>query len=174
MPSHSHVLNSYSPEEFCEALRELRERQGITLDKIAEATKIPVYLFEGLEHNDLRRWPHGLFRRSFFRDYAKAIGLPVAEACAEFVRLFPDAAPAEVPVETPAATPEQPQPLTQAVDAVVGVWKRIANEMSQMSQRLKSEPGKDDDEPKTRKWVSDARRVGPGAPRIRVRIKVPR
>lgn len=106
MPSHSHVLHACSAEEFCDALRELRERQRITLDTIAEATKIPAYLFEGLEHNDLRRWPSGLFRRSFFRDYAQAIGLPVAEACAEFVRFFPEAEPPPaVPPEAAADTP---------------------------------------------------------------------
>jgi cytoskeletal protein RodZ len=107
MPSHSHVLHACSAEEFCEALRELRERQRITLDTIAEATKIPAYMFDGLEHNDLRRWPNGLFRRSFFRDYAHAIGLPVAEACAEFVRFFPEAEPAPVPAETAAPAPER-------------------------------------------------------------------
>ena len=47
-------------------------------------------MFAALERSDLRRWPNGLFRRSFFRDYVRMIGLPVAEACDEFVRLFPD------------------------------------------------------------------------------------
>ena len=47
-------------------------------------------MFAALERSDLRRWPKGLFRRSFFRDYARMIGVPVAESCAEFVRLFPD------------------------------------------------------------------------------------
>ena len=94
-------LPTDSRREFCVFLKTARERKGITLDTIAAATKIPAYLFAGLERNDLRRWPKGLFRRSFFRDYVKTIGLP-DDLCAEFVRLFPDdpgaavAAPAAV------------------------------------------------------------------------------
>jgi hypothetical protein len=90
MPFNSEFLPTYSRQEFCRALKSVRERKGITLAEIAAATKIPASLFAGLENNDLRRWPKGLFRRSFFRDYIGMIGLPVAETCDEFVRLFPD------------------------------------------------------------------------------------
>ncbi|HEX8032180.1 MAG TPA: helix-turn-helix transcriptional regulator [Vicinamibacterales bacterium] len=90
MPFHNEGLPTQSRHEFCLALKAARERKGISLSQIADATKIPASLFAGLERNDLRRWPRGLFRRSFFRDYARAIGLPLAEACDEFVRLFPD------------------------------------------------------------------------------------
>lgn len=103
MSSHTNVLHAYSPEEFCHALKSVREQQGLSLDVISEATKIPAYLFAGLERNDLRRWPTGLFRRSFFRDYAHAIGLPVSEACAAFARLFPEAAPEPAVPQSPAA-----------------------------------------------------------------------
>jgi hypothetical protein len=86
-----------SRQEFCLALKAARERNGTTLADISAATKIPASVLAALERGDLRAWPNGLYRRSFFRDYARAIGVPVAEACAEFVRLFPDgggAAPA--------------------------------------------------------------------------------
>jgi cytoskeletal protein RodZ len=84
------ILPTYSRLEFCRALKSVRERKGITLDEIAAATKVPASLFAALEHNDLRRWPKGLFRRAFFRDYVGMIGLPIAETCDEFVRLFGD------------------------------------------------------------------------------------
>ena len=90
MPFNNDFLPTYSRLEFCRALKSVRERKGITLDEIAAATKIPASLFAALEKNDLRRWPQGLFRRSFFRDYVGMIGLPVAETCDEFVRLFND------------------------------------------------------------------------------------
>lgn len=90
MPFNSESSYNDSRLEFCLALKGARERRGITLAEIADATKIPAYLFAGLERNDLRRWPKGLFRRSFFRDYARMIGLDPAEACAEFTRFFPD------------------------------------------------------------------------------------
>ena len=90
MPFNSESSYNDSRLEFCLALKAARERKGITLAQIADSTKIPAYLFAGLERSDLRRWPKGLFRRSFFRDYARMIGLEPGEACAEFTRLFPD------------------------------------------------------------------------------------
>ena len=90
MPFNSESSYTESCQEFCLALKATRERKGITLAQIANATKIPAYMFAALERCDLRRWPKGLFRRSFFRDYARMIGLPPAETCAEFIRLFPD------------------------------------------------------------------------------------
>jgi cytoskeletal protein RodZ len=90
LPLNTEGLPTHSREEFCLALKALRERNGVALSEIESTTKIPAYLFVALERNDLSRWPKGLFRRAFFRDYARMIGLPVAEACAEFVRLFPD------------------------------------------------------------------------------------
>jgi len=90
MPLNLDSLPSSSHQDFCLALKAGRERKGITLAEIADTTKIPAALFAALERGDLRRWPKGLFRRCFFRDYVRTIGLPVAEVCAEFVRLFPD------------------------------------------------------------------------------------
>ncbi|MEO8679875.1 MAG: helix-turn-helix domain-containing protein [Vicinamibacterales bacterium] len=103
MPLNSESLSAHSRQEFCLALRAAREGKGITLAEIADTTKIPASLFAALEHNDLRRWPTGLFRRSFFRDYVGMIGVPVAAACAEFVRLFPDDEGAERTEATGAA-----------------------------------------------------------------------
>ncbi len=103
MHSNSGSVASPSREEFCLALKAARERTGITLADIASATKIPASLLDALERCDLRYWPKGIFRRSFFRDYARTIGLSVAETCAEFVRLFPD--DDRSAVTEPAATP---------------------------------------------------------------------
>jgi hypothetical protein len=101
---HSESLSTHSRQEFCLALKAARERNGITLAAIADSTKVPAFMFAALERNDLRRWPKGLFRRSFFRDYARMIGVPVAETCAEFVRLFPDQEGAELTKAAGAAT----------------------------------------------------------------------
>lgn len=84
-----------------------RERKGISLAQIAATTKIPAYMFAALERNDLRRWPKGLFRRSFFKDYVREIGLPVAETCEAFVRLFPDDESAQLTKVAEAADVEQ-------------------------------------------------------------------
>ena len=77
-------------ESFGRRLRSERERRRITLELIAANTKIGVSLLKGLERDDFSRWPSGLFRRSFMRSYAEAIGLDAEETVREFVERFPD------------------------------------------------------------------------------------
>lgn len=71
-------------------LRRERERRQIALSSIAANTKISVALFEGLERDDVSRWPSGIFRRAFIRAYAEAIGLDAGAVTREFLDLFPD------------------------------------------------------------------------------------
>src|SRR4030095_7447801 len=77
-------------ETFGTRLRLQREEQQIPLATIAEQTKIKLSLLEGLERDDVGRWPTGLFRRSYFRAYASAIGLDPDRMLREFQRLYPD------------------------------------------------------------------------------------
>ena len=173
----NHTLTTNSCQEFCLALKTARERKGITLDEIAERTKIPASLFAELERNDLRRWPQGLFRRSFFRDYARLIGVPVTEACAEFVRLFLDEEPAGPATPVEASTGPLRPPLLEAAHrglaVIAGAWKRGADSMSTLMARLAPPAGEPAAEPEARPWSTDARRVGSATPRLRVRIKLP-
>ncbi|HWI16945.1 MAG TPA: helix-turn-helix transcriptional regulator [Vicinamibacterales bacterium] len=180
MPASAVDLLTDSCQEFCRALKAARESQGITLSQISNATKIPADLFAALERSDLRRWPKGLFRRSFFRDYAKSIGLPVEEASATFARLFPDeTSPAAPPIEATPAPAERPSletQLRQGVAAIAAACTRALGEIRQMSGWLRREQPAAEQAPMRQhepgEWVSDARRVG--SPRIRIRIKVPR
>jgi hypothetical protein len=75
---------------FASRLRLERERRGISVDTIAAVTSVSPELWEGLERNDLSRWPSGVFARSFVRGYARAIGLDEADVVDEFCRLFPN------------------------------------------------------------------------------------
>jgi transcriptional regulator with XRE-family HTH domain len=77
-------------ESFGRRLRRERERRQIALASIAENTKISVSLFEDLERDDVARWPSGIYRRSFIRAYADAIGLDADATTREFVERFPD------------------------------------------------------------------------------------
>ena len=63
---------------FGRRLRDARERKGIALEAVAESTKIKMSLLAGLERGDVSRWPNGIFRRAFVREYAAAIGLQPA------------------------------------------------------------------------------------------------
>jgi hypothetical protein len=71
-------------------MREQRERQQVALSTIAEQTKIKVSLLEALEHDDVSRWPSGIFRRAFVRAYAHAIGLEPDIVLREFLEIYPD------------------------------------------------------------------------------------
>lgn len=77
-------------KEFGAALREERERRGISLDVIAQKTKVSASVLAGLEKGDLSRWPSGIFRRAFVRSYATAVGLDPETTLAEFQRVFPE------------------------------------------------------------------------------------
>jgi cytoskeletal protein RodZ len=99
-------------ESFGGRLRYERERRQINLRSIAETTKISVPLLEGLERDDVSRWPSGIFRKSFIRGYAEAIGLDPEPVVREFVERYPDPLDAEI------ATPPPAKTKCEATDAV--------------------------------------------------------
>lgn len=76
-------------QTFGPRLRRERERRGITLQAVAEATKVDVELWDALERGDFSRWPSGIFARAFIRDYARLVGLDAEDVVNEFCRLFP-------------------------------------------------------------------------------------
>jgi transcriptional regulator with XRE-family HTH domain len=89
-------------DTFGPRLRHARERAGLTLESIAASTKISRSLLEALERNDLTRWPRGIYRRSFFRAYAAAIGLQTEPWLAEFLSLLPEPGHEPAPENRPA------------------------------------------------------------------------
>jgi cytoskeletal protein RodZ len=94
-------------KSFGSRLRYERERRQINLRSIAETTKIGIPLLQGLERDDVSRWPSGIFRRSFIRSYAEAIGLDPEPVVREFDDLYPD--PLEVEIIT-ASNTVRPRP----------------------------------------------------------------
>ena len=109
-------------ESFGRRLQRERERRQITVESIAAGTKIKASLFEELERDDTSHWPCGIFRRSFMRAYAEAVGLDPDATVREFLQRFPD--PSEVPVDpTPnagrsdAAGPQNAPAATESVGA---------------------------------------------------------
>lgn len=99
--SRGRALND-ARQAFGLTLRTRREHIGITLQNIAESTKISVALLSGLERGDVSRWPKGIFRRSFLREYAIAIGLSPESLLNDFVRLFPEESAVLSAAEKPA------------------------------------------------------------------------
>src|SRR3954464_5277790 len=78
-----------SPGGFGAKLREARERRGVSLRQIANATKISISALEALERNDASRLPGGIFSRAFVRSYASEVGLDPDEAIQDFLAQFP-------------------------------------------------------------------------------------
>ena len=76
-------------DAFGPNLRRIRVQRGISVHEIAAATNVSAALWEGLERNDLTRWPTGIYARSYVRSYAKAIGVDPETTVDEFCRYFP-------------------------------------------------------------------------------------
>ena len=84
-------------------LRAERERRDLALRTISESTKVSLPLLEGLESDDISRWPGGIFRRAFVRSYAEAVGLDPDEVFKRFERQHRPAS------DTPGMDSGQPQ-----------------------------------------------------------------
>ena len=69
-------------------LRAERERRDLALRTISESTKVSLPLLEGLESDDISRWPGGIFRRAFVRSYAEAVGLDPDDVFQRFERQY--------------------------------------------------------------------------------------
>ncbi len=84
------MVVSEAAREFGDALRRERERRGISLEQVAESTKISATVMASLERGDLSRWPTGLFRRAFVRAYSEAVGLPAEQLVQAFIDVHGD------------------------------------------------------------------------------------
>jgi cytoskeletal protein RodZ len=74
---------------FGDKLRGARERRGLSLRQIANATKISMITLEALERNDIARLPGGIFSRGVVRSYAIEVGLDPESTIEEFMGQFP-------------------------------------------------------------------------------------
>ncbi len=83
-------------------LRRERERRGLTLRVISENTKVSLTLLEGLEADNISRWPGGIFRRAFVRSYAQCVGLDPDDVFRRFEEQF---RPPEFEVARPSGSP---------------------------------------------------------------------
>lgn len=67
----------YKPEIL--QLAALRQSRGISLESIAEKTKISCYYLRAIEDLDLDKLPAGVYRDNFLKQYAKSIDEDLAE-----------------------------------------------------------------------------------------------
>src|SRR5260370_14739795 len=67
-----------------ERLRREREMRGITLNEIAEYTKISRRHLESLEKEDFDSLPGGVFNKGFVRAYARYLGIDEDQAVTDY------------------------------------------------------------------------------------------
>ncbi|HET7185130.1 MAG TPA: RodZ domain-containing protein [Terriglobales bacterium] len=115
---------------FGDRLHRERELRGITLEEIAEATKIGTRSLRALEEQDFDKLPGGIFNRGFVRAYARYLGLDEDQAVADYQTAINEAAAAgnlsrqepAVPPPTvgePIAEAEQREPLHLPLGAIL-------------------------------------------------------
>jgi cytoskeleton protein RodZ len=70
---------------FGERIKRERELRGVSLEEIAESTKIGKRNLEALETENFDKLPGGIFNKGFVRAYAKYLGLDEDQAVTDFL-----------------------------------------------------------------------------------------
>jgi cytoskeletal protein RodZ len=59
-----------------------RQKQGVSLEQIAEQTKISPQFLQAIEAEEFQKLPGGIFSTSYLRQYASVVGLDPSELLA--------------------------------------------------------------------------------------------
>jgi cytoskeleton protein RodZ len=73
---------------FGDKLRREREMRGVSLEEIAESTKIGTRSLRALEEDDFEKLPGGIFNKGFVRAYSRFLGLDEEETITDFEAAF--------------------------------------------------------------------------------------
>src|SRR5437868_5445308 len=74
-----------TPSSFGEKLKRERELRSITLDEIANSTKIGTRMLHALEDEHFEKLPGGIFNKGFVRAYARYLGLDEEQAVVDYL-----------------------------------------------------------------------------------------
>jgi len=70
-----------------------RQNKGISLEEIAEATKISIRFLRAIENEEFETLPGGIFNTSYLRQYALTIGIEPSTLLAHYHRVTAPPAP---------------------------------------------------------------------------------
>jgi|SRR5579862_4001406 len=93
-------------------LANLRQNRGITLEEVADVTKISMRFLRAIEDEDFEQLPGGIFRTSYLRQYAVATGMEEERLLAHYDR-----------VTNPQSIPENDSP--QQERGLLDRWLRV-------------------------------------------------
>ncbi|HEY8431428.1 MAG TPA: helix-turn-helix domain-containing protein [Sandaracinaceae bacterium] len=84
-------------------LRSERELRQLSLEEIAQTTRIPLRMLQHLEADQLDQLPGEVFTRGFLKSYARTVGIPVEEVLARYGERHNrrESAPAPITAITP-------------------------------------------------------------------------
>lgn len=105
---------------FGERMQREREMRGISLEEIAESTKIGARMLRALEEEDFEKLPGGIFNKGFVRAYSKYLGLDEEQAVADFMAAITEKqrkkteANVAAGVEVPSSRPDRISNIYQA------------------------------------------------------------
>ena len=77
---------TFSPSARRIDLARFRKKAGVSLEDIAEETKISLRFLRAIEEEEFEKLPGGIFSTSYLRQYATAIGYDEAELLAHYDR----------------------------------------------------------------------------------------
>lgn len=80
-------------EDSLLGLTTIRRNRGISLEQIADSTKISVRSLEAIERGDFRKLPGGIYNTSYIRQYARAIDYDESAILAIYYREMGDGGP---------------------------------------------------------------------------------
>ncbi|HYE23860.1 MAG TPA: helix-turn-helix domain-containing protein, partial [Clostridia bacterium] len=79
------MTNRATVGSFGEKLKREREMRAITLEEIADATKIGTRSLRALEEEQFDLLPGGIFNKGFVRAYARYLGIDEEQAVADYM-----------------------------------------------------------------------------------------
>jgi cytoskeletal protein RodZ len=65
-------------------LEEIRRKRGVSLEHIANTTKISTRFLRAIESEEFEKLPGGVFSTSYIRQYATAIGFPEEKVLSQY------------------------------------------------------------------------------------------
>jgi len=71
-----------------------RQKRGVTLEQIAETTKISMRFLRAIEDEEFEKLPGGIFSTSYLRQYASEIGFDESELLSHYNEvMYPSSSP---------------------------------------------------------------------------------
>ena len=70
-----------------EKLRQAREERGVSISEVSEQTRISSLYLQGIENDNYKALPGGIFNKGFVRTFAKYVGFDEQEALADYAKI---------------------------------------------------------------------------------------